>query len=176
MPRILSVSYDLALARTRQLLLERERYEVVSARSLEASLEHCRRGGFDAFILGHSIPPSDKQRLVIAFKKHCPAPIISLSLTIGDRAFPGADFHVETTPELLLPLLARLLKGSRRHMREVAPRPMAPPTIDSTTKSGQQENGRMAKGQLSRRSERPERSRYWNAIEVSLTASSRRLG
>jgi len=110
MARILSVCYYAPLARTRQLILEHEGYKVVSAHSFRAGLEQCRRGGFSAFILGHSLPFSDGQRLVTAFKQHCAAPIITLSLTIGDRALPGADFHVEPTPEQLLPLLARLVQ------------------------------------------------------------------
>src|SRR5215471_16434222 len=76
--RILSVSYDEALRRTRQLLLEAQGYQLISTDRLESTLEQCKLGGFDLFVLGHSIPQEDKQRLVEAFRQHCSAPTISL--------------------------------------------------------------------------------------------------
>jgi CheY-like chemotaxis protein len=66
--RILSVSYDEALRRTRQLLLKAQGYDVISTR-LESTLEQCKLGGFDLFVLGHSIPEEDKQEMVEAFRQ-----------------------------------------------------------------------------------------------------------
>jgi DNA-binding response OmpR family regulator len=40
-PRILSISYDLPLLRTRQLMLTQEGYDVVSAEGFAEALEHC---------------------------------------------------------------------------------------------------------------------------------------
>lgn len=42
--RILSISYDKPLAETRQMLLEREGYEVASALSFDAAIEQCSQG------------------------------------------------------------------------------------------------------------------------------------
>lgn len=78
MARILLASSDESLLRTRQMLLEEKGHEVVSSLGVVSSLEHCRAGGFDLFILGHSISHRQKQRLVETFKRFCPAPIISL--------------------------------------------------------------------------------------------------
>ncbi len=111
MARILSVSRDPALVRTRQMMLEREGHEVVSSLSFKESVEHCRRGGFDLFILGHSLLDSDKRKLVNTFRQHCPAPIISLSRTLYDRRVDGADFHILPEPEQLLTVAADALKG-----------------------------------------------------------------
>ena len=59
--RILSVSYDQPLMKTRHLLLEREGYEVVSVAGYDASIAECKKGGFDLFILGTPFPlPSRK--------------------------------------------------------------------------------------------------------------------
>jgi hypothetical protein len=60
--RILSASYDEALRRTRQLLLKAQGYDVISTDRLESTLEQCKLGGFDLFVLGHSIPQEDVGR------------------------------------------------------------------------------------------------------------------
>ncbi len=107
--RILSVSSDQPLLRTRHMLLEREGYEVVSAIGLAASLQLCKEGDFDVFVLGHSLPYSDKKKLVDEFRKHCPAPIISLRRNAGEQLVDGADYHIEPDPEPLLQLVADLV-------------------------------------------------------------------
>lgn len=60
--RILSVSYDEVLLATRHLLLEHEGYSVVSVMGLPAALDKCKEGGFDMFVLGHSIDYSQNAR------------------------------------------------------------------------------------------------------------------
>jgi DNA-binding NtrC family response regulator len=73
--RILSLSYDVPLLRTRHVLLEREGYEVVSTSNLTASLEECKQRKFDIFIVGQSIPPHDKAKAIGAFREVCQGPI-----------------------------------------------------------------------------------------------------
>lgn len=111
MARILSVSYDAVLMRTRQMMFERAGHTVVSSSSLSESLAHCAAGGFDILILGHSLPVFDKQELAAAFKHNCRAPIISLSRTIADRPTEGADFHIEPHPEGLMRLVDRITES-----------------------------------------------------------------
>ncbi|HET7441944.1 MAG TPA: hypothetical protein VFJ47_11635 [Terriglobales bacterium] len=108
-PRILSVSYDELLLRMRHLLLEREGYQVVSSRGFTESLEHCKRGGFDLFILGHSIPHLDKERLVHTFREVSAAPVVSLRRNPAEQLVPGADYHIEPDPEELLSVATRAL-------------------------------------------------------------------
>jgi DNA-binding response OmpR family regulator len=108
--RILSVSYDEVLMRTRQMLLETQGYEVVSSTGFESSLQHCRDGGFDLFILGHSVPREDKRRIVEAFREACAAPIISLRRNAGEEPVEGADFDIEPDPEPLLKLIANIVQ------------------------------------------------------------------
>lgn len=115
--RILSVSYDLPLLRTRNMLLEREGYEVVSTSTLEASLEQCRQGGFDIFVLGHSIPYAEKEKLVDEFRKHCPATVISLRRNAGEQLVRGADHLIEPDPEPLLKLVAQIARQSSQPAR-----------------------------------------------------------
>jgi DNA-binding response OmpR family regulator len=107
--RILSVSYDQILLRTRHMLLEREGYEVVSAAGFAASFEKCQQGGYDLFVLGHSIAPEEKRKLVEEFRRICPAPIISLRRSAGDELVVHADYHIEPDPEPLLKLISDLV-------------------------------------------------------------------
>ena len=80
MARILSISYDATLLHTRELLLISRGHEVVSALGFHRGAEACQPGGFDLFILGHSIPKEDKLDLIQCFREKNPgAPVIALS-------------------------------------------------------------------------------------------------
>lgn len=111
MARILLVSSDESLLRTRQMLLEEKGHEVVSALGFVSSLEHCRAGGFDLFILGHSLSHSQKKRLVETFKRFCPAPIISLRRRPAYDDGCGADYYSDPEPDALLQLVDRIVGG-----------------------------------------------------------------
>ena len=115
--RILSVSYDEALLRTRHMLLQTQGFQVISTRGFTESLPHCKRGGFDLFILGHSIPVRDKMELIHTFKAVCEAPIISLSRLIGEKKLDGADYHIEPDPEQLLELVADIIDRAKSRRR-----------------------------------------------------------
>ena len=90
--RILSVSYDEPLLRTRELLLRREGYDVSSALGFTDAVEHCKDGNFDLFILGHSIPDKDKRQLISVFHGDCQAPVLALRRH-GENAPDNADHH-----------------------------------------------------------------------------------
>lgn len=80
MARILSISYDETLLLTRDLLLKSEGYAVVSALGFHHGIRACRSGGFDLFVLGHSIPKDDKLDLIRAFREKSPgAQVIALT-------------------------------------------------------------------------------------------------
>jgi DNA-binding response OmpR family regulator len=107
--RILSVSYDPSLLATRGMLLEHHGYSVESALGFSKAA-HCRTSGFDLFLLGHSIPASDKLELITAFRENSRAPILSL-VRHGEERVP-ADFHaapddpgelMKTVDEILAP-------------------------------------------------------------------------
>jgi DNA-binding NtrC family response regulator len=109
--RILSVSHDEVLLRTRHMLLEHEGYEVVSTLGFDSSVKECEKGGFDVFVLGHSIDHEEKRELVDEFRRACPAPIISLRRNMGEQPVDGADFHIDTDPESLLQTVDRVLQS-----------------------------------------------------------------
>lgn len=100
--------------RTRQMLLETQGYEVDSAIGFDNAMKRCQDGGFDLFVLGHSIPPDEKRELVKAFRQTCPGPIISLRRSIGEERVDGADYHIEPDPEPLLKLVADLVRTQKR--------------------------------------------------------------
>ena len=95
------------------MLLEREGSEVVSANNLQTGLSACESGPFDVFVfvLGHSIPPKDKQQMVHAFRNSCRGAIISLRRNTGEELVDGADFHVEPDPEPLLHMIASIVEA-----------------------------------------------------------------
>jgi DNA-binding response OmpR family regulator len=106
--RILSVSYDPNLLATRRMLLEQKGYTVTSALGFTQAIAHCKTADFDLFLLGHSIPGSDKQELIKAFRKNCQAPILSLGRFGEDTV--SSDFHVyPDDPEELLRTVSTIL-------------------------------------------------------------------
>jgi DNA-binding response OmpR family regulator len=107
--RILSVSYDVSLLATRQMMLEQQEYEVISILGFTAALDACKTNHFDLFILGHSIPVRDKAALIQAFRENCDSPILSLE-RLGEERVPS-DFHVSPDhPEELLRKVESILK------------------------------------------------------------------
>jgi DNA-binding response OmpR family regulator len=108
--RILSVSYDVSLLATRKMLLEQKGYAVVNALGFSKALASCNTGGFDLFILGHSIPHDDKLALIESFRAHCSAPIVSLERHGED--FVSCDYHASPdAPEKFLETIDNILNG-----------------------------------------------------------------
>ena len=106
--RILSVSYDASLLATRRMLLEHKGYRVTSALGFTQSIAHCNTPDFDLFILGHSIPLSDKHELIKTFRQNCAAPILSLERH-GEEKIP-CDFHASPDePDDFLETVERIL-------------------------------------------------------------------
>jgi DNA-binding NtrC family response regulator len=105
---ILSVSYDASLLATRRMLLEQRGLNVTSALGYTQAIAHCNTPDFDLFILGHSIPLADKEELIRTFRRHCPAPILSLERH-GEEKVP-CDFHSSPDePEDFLATVDRIL-------------------------------------------------------------------
>jgi len=114
---ILSVSYDEILLTTRRMLLEQQGYHVTSALGFTEAMAFCNKSRgkeFDLFVLGHSIPPLDKQELIKAFRNSYPAPILALQRH-GETAVDGADLHAyPDNPEVFLETVIKILgKGAR---------------------------------------------------------------
>ena len=93
------------------MILENEGYSVVSAHGFHNSMEQCKKGGFDLFVLGHSIPYEEKSKMVESFRRECPGPIISLTRGASEQRVDGADFHIDPDPEPMLKLLSQITRA-----------------------------------------------------------------
>ena len=109
--RILSITHDPSLARTRELLFSNSGFDVSSFLDTAAAIEKCRREAFDLVIVGHSIPLSERKTLVKALREAGAASILALT-RLGDAPLPEADywFDPSESPALLLETVRRILR------------------------------------------------------------------
>jgi len=111
--RVLSVSYDESLLVTRQELLQRAGYDVVSSLTVDEATRACMADTFGLFILGHSIPVSDKHALIQTFRKLCPGGRILSLMRGGDTPIEGADNHVfSDNPQEFVDAVKRVISRS----------------------------------------------------------------
>jgi DNA-binding response OmpR family regulator len=108
MDQILCISWDPALALTRELLLKSAGYSVQSAWGPEWAADQCRTSHARLLVLGHSVPRQEKLRLIAIFKAHNPAPVLSL-LPRDQTKLPEADFGVPADPDSLLSAVSAIL-------------------------------------------------------------------
>jgi DNA-binding response OmpR family regulator len=92
---ILCVSWDPALASTREWLLTRAGFQVTSALGRDQAAERCRSKA-DLLVLGHSVPREDKSSVIQCFRKFSAAPVLSL-LRPGQPKLPEADYGVDAS-------------------------------------------------------------------------------
>lgn len=119
MARILSVSYDEMLLRTRELLLKSAGHEITSALQHKEAMEACRQTGFDLVIIGHSIAKADKLEIIECFRKHNPKALV-IALTRGAEApLREVDHYINPgDPEELLRAIGRALKPASERRRK----------------------------------------------------------
>ncbi len=109
--RILSISYDPLLLKTRQHLLEQQGYRVVSAEGFTEATDRCRAEKFDLVVMGHSIPHKDKEALYELVQRNCPAPVIAL-LRSGEEPLKGAAGSVDPmNPKEFLDVVSKVLRA-----------------------------------------------------------------
>jgi len=101
--RILSISYDDSIMKTRHYIFEQAGFDVVSALGFSDALTLCKDGKFDAVVLGHTLPPQDKTALVSVLHDHCHCPIVSIRKP-GQGKHPDTDYSVDASegPEAML--------------------------------------------------------------------------
>lgn len=112
--RILSITYDETLLRTREMILQSAGHEVTSALGLQDGREACERSGFQLFIIGHSIPERDKLELIGCFRAANPkAQVIALTRA-GEPRLKEVDTYINPgDPEELVRAIARVLAPAR---------------------------------------------------------------
>jgi DNA-binding response OmpR family regulator len=110
--RILSISFDTELLSTRQMLLERTGYDVISASDYQQAVE-CGKGNFDLIVLGHSIPQPVQRNLISELRKGgCNAPVLGL-LRYGDDPIPEMTRSIGAEPSLFLTTVREMLAPAR---------------------------------------------------------------
>lgn len=94
MARILSISYNSSLLRTRQFVLESRGHKVTSALGFIAAIEHCKTADYDLAIIGHSIPDGDKEQMIKELRNVCSAPVLALTKP-NEEPLKIADYNVD---------------------------------------------------------------------------------
>ncbi len=101
--RILSISYDDAIMKTRHYVFEHAGFDVISAWGFSDAIAQCHDAKFDVVVLGHTLPPQDKTALVSPQGERCGSPVVSIRKP-GQSKHPDADYSVDSAegPEALL--------------------------------------------------------------------------
>lgn len=109
---VLSISQHSATQITRNLILERAGYKVLSAGDLPEALRLFEAHPVDAVVLGDSVSAEERQRLGSSLKRLKPVPIVMFCKMSDSRILRElADEHVESheDPRSLLDALERVL-------------------------------------------------------------------
>lgn len=111
--RLLSVGTNHTLLGIRNLVLASAGYEVIAARTGAGAINAINSCGLDAVIVGHSLSPSLKQRVVQAAKSKSLA-VIVLHATPYEKQIPSADANLcgIDGAATIMEVLAKLLTGA----------------------------------------------------------------
>ncbi len=110
MARILSISYDETLLRTRELMLKGAGHTTVSALGYHDGRVACGRGNFDLIIIGHSIPEKDKVDLIVCFREANPGAQVIALTRAGEHRLKEVDAYLSPgEPEELIRAIGRIL-------------------------------------------------------------------
>jgi len=115
--KILVVSYDRALLRTRMMLLCSSGYAVLMADNIAAVRETCRKTALNLAIIGHSIPRQDQAELVGMVRQECPGVPILLILKseLEDRPVDVEYIvNAQDGPGVLLNMVNSILRPQER--------------------------------------------------------------
>lgn len=106
--RILCISTTEAILQTRKLLLQRNGYEVISARNFKEVEDACRQRNFDLALVGHDMEPKIKKAVGLKIRQYLPqAPI--LEMCHYSPEIEGSTFTVTESPAELLQIMAEIL-------------------------------------------------------------------
>jgi|SRR5579864_793662 len=113
--KILAVSYERALLRTRKLLLCSEGYEVSTADSFAAAKNACSNTAFNLVIIGHSIPRSDQKQLTALVRHICrDTPLLLILRSELEECPADVDYTVNAQdgPGVLVRVVNSILRAS----------------------------------------------------------------
>jgi DNA-binding response OmpR family regulator len=112
MARILSITPSEVLRTTRQLVMEKEGYQVRSFGEILQSDSIAKDEKFDLAVIGHGFRGDDKRQIANTINRHFPGLPI-LELCFQSPEIPGADFILSDSPDELLIAIKEILAGRR---------------------------------------------------------------
>ena len=120
--KILSVSYDISLATTREMLLSAAGFQVSSALTVGRAIDLCATEEFALVIIGHSIPRDQRQWLLKELRSRCATPILAFRRP-GEAPLIEADYTFDSSegPALLLEMVIDILKPKTSPVRNGQP-------------------------------------------------------
>src|SRR5690242_8577333 len=116
MARLISVSYDETLLRTRELMLKNAGHSVQSAIGFREAMEVCAYSA-DVAVIGHSIPKKDKVDIIDCFRAANPKGIVIALTRAGEERLKEVDAYINPgNPEELVRAIQYILdpKSNRR--------------------------------------------------------------
>jgi DNA-binding NtrC family response regulator len=130
--RILSVTYDMSLATTREMLFASAGFQVSSVLTVGQAIQLCATESFELVVVGHSIPLAHKQWLLKELRGRCAAPVLAVTRP-GESQLAGADYVFDSTesPALLLETVVNILKPKTGPGRN-------PPQVKSWSPNGKE--------------------------------------
>lgn len=126
--RILSVTYDMSLATTREMLFASAGFQVSSVLTVGQAIQLCAAESFGLVVVGHSIPLAHREWLLKELRARCAAPVLAVTRP-GESQLTGADYVFDSTesPALLRETVVGILRpktgpgGKAPHMKSWSP-------------------------------------------------------
>src|SRR5215831_14894367 len=120
--KILSVSYDMSLATTREMLLSSAGFQVTSAFTVGQAIELCATEEFALVVIGHSIPREQRLYLLKELRSRCATPVLAFRRP-GEAPLIEADYTFDSleSPARLLETVIDILKPKVSPVRNGRP-------------------------------------------------------
>jgi len=120
MALVLCTGVNPVLMKTRQLILENAGHTVVPASDEREIKALCGRHKFDVAVIGQSISPKAKVRVLDVVREHCPeARVLELTRPYASKSLEDADAWLEmpSEPDELVQVVNSLAPESPRRKR-----------------------------------------------------------
>ena len=109
MALVLCTGVNPALVRTRQLLLEQAGHTVVPALDETTLITACQNNQFDVAVIGQTISPRSKRRVLQVVRQHCPSSkVLELYASTTGRILEDADSWLEVPADVPEELVQRV--------------------------------------------------------------------
>ena len=109
MALVLCTGVNPALVRTRQLLLEQAGHTVVPAMDEPTLIGACQTNQFDVAVIGQTVSPRSKRRVLQVVRQHCPSSkVLELYTSTTGRILEDADSWLEVPADVPEELVQRV--------------------------------------------------------------------